>query len=484
MQQQTKKSRTLRSYVMLAIVAVLALGIVLAVVTPTLANEHAFGATSIPELDSLRITSTYDNGGLIITLPEYPSEFFSLSDKYFFVYATYELNKYDDLCIYVENTYTVSTSYINGKNRIISVTDMMNNGVSNKPSGGLVEGSYEFVCHLLYRSSSYEDEYGITHSGTNFYKDVSFEFDYPCDGLPLPTPGDKPGYTFAGWYFDDVYTMPYNGSKITSNTKLYAKFDVITYNINYECEGIVDGKTSYTVADETYTLPTPQKMGYDFVGWYDNANFSGSPIMEIPKGSIGDRTYYAKFEIQVFTVTFYVDGDVFLEMEVEYGTRLVGFYIVDKSTMTATAFSLTSDMMTSYSLETAITENVSLFASNEFAIYAGLTYNIDGVETTDLLDYNASMSGLRVPTKEGYKFEGWYYDSGFSKAVSDTDKLTSNTTVYAKFEAVTTPSTVKEKIAFYWGKVVEFLAQWWWCFAIGGGVIIIGAVVTVFVKKK
>ena len=41
----------------------------------------------------------------------------------------------------------------------------------------------------------------------------------------------------------------------------------------------------------TYTLPTPVKEGYDFVGWFDNPNGTGTPIISIPAGWKG--TLYA-----------------------------------------------------------------------------------------------------------------------------------------------------------------------------------------------
>ena len=45
------------------------------------------------------------------------------------------------------------------------------------------------------------------------------------------------------------------------------------------------------IVTSTYTLPTPVKEGYDFVGWYDNPNGTGTPITSIPAGWKG--TLYA-----------------------------------------------------------------------------------------------------------------------------------------------------------------------------------------------
>lgn len=318
--------------------------------------------------------------------------------------------------------------------------------------------------HMWYMSAG--------NAGTGETEEITFQY-----GAELPETPSKTGYTFAGWYYDETFTRPYNGEFIYENTQFYAKFEAITYSITYNVNGgTVDGSTSYNIETETYTLPTPTRTGYDFMGWYSSADFTGDPVTEIAHGSTGNVTVYAKWEIQVYKVSFYVDGELYLEMDVEYGTRLVDLYLVDTQTLEAVAFSLDAEMLTAYSPDSLITNDMSLFASEKFAVYAGLTYNVDGVETMDLLDYNSTLSDLRTPTKDGYTFDGWYYDAEYTKAVSSTDKLTSNKTIYAKFTAL--PQTN------FWTKLGAFFRSWWWAFVAGGAVIILAVTVTVIEKKR
>ena len=71
---------------------------------------------------------------------------------------------------------------------------------------------------------------------------------------------------------------------------------VASYTITY----VLNGGT-VTGAPDTYngkvkiTLPTPERDGYSFGGWYENAQFSGSAVVSIAKGSTGDKTFYAKW---------------------------------------------------------------------------------------------------------------------------------------------------------------------------------------------
>lgn len=303
--------------------------------------------------------------------------------------------------------------------------------------------------------------------------EITFQY-----GAKLPETPSKTGYTFAGWYYDAEFTRPYSGEFIAADTQFYAKFEAIDYSITYNANsGTVDGKTSYNIESETYTLPTPTRTGYNFLGWYGSSTFGGEPVTEIAQGSTGNVTVYAKWEIQTFKVSFFVDNELYVEMTVNYGTRLADLYIVEKATMRAVAFSLDADMLTAYDTYDIINEDISLFAAKDFLICVGLSYNIDGEITTDLLDYNSTLSDLRTPTKDGYTFDGWYYDEDFKQSVGSEDKLTSNTTIYAKF-------TENTPARNFWNNVGAFFRTWWWCFAVGGAVIVIAVTVAVIEKKK
>jgi uncharacterized repeat protein (TIGR02543 family) len=80
------------------------------------------------------------------------------------------------------------------------------------------------------------------------------------------------------------------------NTGAYAL--AINYTITYHLNG-GEGATdaTYTVESEAITLPTPVKSGNNFQGWYDNSEFTGSPITEIPQGSTGNKEFWAKWSI-------------------------------------------------------------------------------------------------------------------------------------------------------------------------------------------
>ena len=72
---------------------------------------------------------------------------------------------------------------------------------------------------------------------------------------------------------------------------------------------------------ERAALPIPTKTGYTFDGWYENQDFTGNPVTDIPTNNTGKLTFYAKWTVNTYTITFYdEDGTTVLQSgNVEYG---------------------------------------------------------------------------------------------------------------------------------------------------------------------
>ena len=125
----------------------------------------------------------------------------------------------------------------------------------------------------------------------------------------------RDGYSFAGWSTNSDGTgISYTDKQLVRNlaesgsVNLYAKWSAMTYSITYQFNGGTQGTanpSSYTVNSNDITLNDPSRAGgYGFMGWFDNAGLTGSNITTITKGSIGDKTLYAKWGFAgTFTVT-------------------------------------------------------------------------------------------------------------------------------------------------------------------------------------
>ena len=90
----------------------------------------------------------------------------------------------------------------------------------------------------------------------------------------------------------------HTGYKSVTGDGVDGRCSIITYSITYNLNGGKNPsgtRTSYNVKSSTYTLPTPTKSGYTFGGWYTNSGLTGNAVTTIAAGSIGNKTFYAKW---------------------------------------------------------------------------------------------------------------------------------------------------------------------------------------------
>ena len=127
--------------------------------------------------------------------------------------------------------------------------------------------------------------------------------------LKSPT---RTGYTFKGWYSDSKYTKRVKtiqkGS--TGNKTLYAKWEAKKYDITYKLNGGKNSSknpASYKITTKDIHLQNPSKKGYTFAGWYSDKACT-KPVETISKGSTGDKTLYAKWEVKEYRITYNLKG--------------------------------------------------------------------------------------------------------------------------------------------------------------------------------
>ena len=150
--------------------------------------------------------------------------------------------------------------------------------------------------------------YTITFDANGGECDTSSQKVVFDESYTAPTPTRK-GYTFAGWF--NGSTQYTSGTWLgTADLDLTAKWDIVTYDISYTMNGgtISGNKTSYNAETETFTLPTPEKEDYIFLGWSGTGILGVQKTVTVTKGSTGDRTYTANWELNAYTITLDANG--------------------------------------------------------------------------------------------------------------------------------------------------------------------------------
>ena len=111
-------------------------------------------------------------------------------------------------------------------------------------------------------------------------------------------------------------------------TALTVQWTAPTYTVTLNTNGgtINSGNvTGYTYGVGA-TLPTADDMtntGHTFKGWYDNENLTGSPVTAIGGTGTGNKEYWAKWEINQYTITFDTNGgSEIAPITQDYGTAI------------------------------------------------------------------------------------------------------------------------------------------------------------------
>ena len=158
------------------------------------------------------------------------------------------------------------------------------------------------------------DEYGFFDSsygrGIEFFKNSNYGEKWTPLLEYLKTKSNNPGYlsSFINSNRDhNSSTSPYVRAEITGFLKQTQderkSWPQVTSGAYHDPSVIEDiwqyfkgDSINFYNANEDYILPTPHKTGSYFLGWYDNPEFNGEKITYIPKGSVDNKTYYAKWQ--------------------------------------------------------------------------------------------------------------------------------------------------------------------------------------------
>ena len=244
--------------------------------------------------------------------------------------------------------------------------------------------------------NSSEDIQIIVKNGESFTAPAS-------DGLTRPD-GDTDNYFM--WLDDNGNSYEPGGSVPADVTELTAQWTAPTYAVTLNTNGgtINNGNvTGYTYGVGA-TLPAADDMtytGHTFKGWYDNENLTGSPVTAIGGAETDNKEYWAKWEINQYTVTVKPEnGKADIIITQDYGTPITA--------PTLTREGYTFKGWDKEIPETMPAENITVKAQWEINQYT-ITFDTNGGSEIAPItqDYGTEITAPDNPTRKGYTFKGW-----------------------------------------------------------------------------
>ena len=223
------------------------------------------------------------------------------------------------------------------------------------------------------------------------------------DGLTRPD-GDTDNYFM--WLDGNGNSYEPGGSVPSDVTELTVQWTAPTYAVTLNTNGgtINNGNvTGYTYGVGA-TLPAADDMtytGHTFKGWYDNENLTGSPVTAIGGAETGNKEYWAKWEINQYTVTVKPEnGKADIIITQDYGTPITA--------PTLTREGYTFKGWDKEIPETMPAENITVKAQWEINQYT-ITFDTNGGSEIAPItqDYGTEITAPDNPTRKGYTFKGW-----------------------------------------------------------------------------
>ena len=202
--------------------------------------------------------------------------------------------------------------------------------------------------------------------------------------IPLQDPV-KEGYIFSGWS-NIPTTMPasyvvVNGSFIDPNQK--------RYKVTFKVDGEVHHVDSVILGSNLEHLKMPEKEGYTY-------NITNEIPIFMPKYDI---TIEGSFSINRHKLVYMIDGAVYKESVLEYGTPITAEV---PPTIEGSAFTGWSEIPV-----TMPDKDVTITGSFILGGYT-ITYILDGeVYLKEIFAYGKNVKPLEKLSREGYTFSGW-----------------------------------------------------------------------------
>ena len=249
--------------------------------------------------------------------------------------------------------------------------------------------------------------------------------------------------TFTGWNTaaDGSGAAWTDSVTVTDNVTWYARFSSTakTYTIDYRnMNGLSNPNPEQYTYGETVTLQSPpSRTGYTFDGWYADYNCVSDPVTEISATDTGNKTLYARWLVNQYTVTFDANADGVtvtpdsktVTYEYQYGTL---------PTLTRPGYtfdgwytSQTGGEKVTASTKVQITADQTLYAHWSINSYTiTLKYGDGRADSTITQNYGTAITRPENPTRTGYTFTDWNKDIPTTMPAEDltiTAQWTANT---------------------------------------------------------
>ncbi len=201
------------------------------------------------------------------------------------------------------NTKTsLATAFLTDFHSFVNASDSLNTFMHGAGKTSGFDGTWysnESYLNLMYKANTKSGDNGYFASSFIYQSKWKPFFDMMENFVKAGNPGQD--------FWSSTYTGNLRIKQYFTNTKPSVAWS--NEDMNMMPVGLGQSVPStYTSNSSTITLPSVTKEGSTFGGWYNNPNFTGGAVTTIPSGSSGNKTFYAKWNDQSFTISYVLNG--------------------------------------------------------------------------------------------------------------------------------------------------------------------------------
>lgn len=243
-------------------------------------------------------------------------------------------------------------------------------------------------------------------------------------------------YDFDGFYNDTMLEKYDDMMVITKDLKLYGTFKKCLYHIDLYIE---DELQSFDVEYGTLfsSFSVEAKEGYKFLGLFEN------DVLLTDDAIVYQNTIiYAKFEIIKLNINLFVDGSLYNSFQVNYGMSISEITVSPKEHFNFDGWYLDGTYTSKYDNLYEIKDDLILYGKYDVIKVDVIIYSDDTILKSFSLNHGSLLNTSEIPLKFGHNLEGLYLDSVFTKKFDETLEITSNLSLYAKWEVIKQSVTI------------------------------------------
>lgn len=295
---------------------------------------------------------------------------------------------------------------------------LFNSGNTRDPSYAIYDASGNLIS-----AKNYNKTKNLTFTTPNNASYIRFSV------ITKSSRSDFDRTTFKIEKVQETLTIPKGSS---GNKTFTARYTPVIYNITYNLNGSTVSEsnpnpTTYNVETPTFTLVSPTRDGYAFIGWTGSNGSTAQSSVSINNGSIGDKTYNAvlqkfvklTFNYNLPEYTFETTASAIMESKIfnnyDYDLTIDMIYNLPTS---GRRYLLIGNFNANASLNLEInTENkIRVYENGDRAFSSALTI---GEDVHGILNYTASDKSFTydyTSNSSSGTLSGTFRPSGFANA--------------------------------------------------------------------